>query len=95
MAKKHVIVNLLEEGSGDYGYGCWTTGYGVEVFVDGKCIHRQEPWASCLNHSSVDFTLLALVLRNIKIKERYPVNADHIDFGDLSEYPESFLDQFT
>lgn len=96
MAKKLVVINFLEEDS-DCGceYGCWTTGYGVEVLVDGKCIHHQEAWAGCTNTSDVDFTLLAAVLKNIKTKEGFPVNVDHIDFGDLSDYPESFLDLFT
>ena len=42
MAKKHVVVNFLEQDSGAREYGCWNTGYGVEVMVDGKCVHRQE-----------------------------------------------------
>lgn len=95
MAKKRVVVNFLEEDSGDCEYGCWNTGYGVEVMVDGKCVHRQEAWATCCDNSSVDFTLLAAVLQNIRTEEGYRVNADHIDFGDLSDYPESFLDLFT
>ncbi|QFR57295.1 hypothetical protein AmPhEK80_0025 [Klebsiella phage AmPh_EK80] len=95
MAKKRVVVNFLEQDSGDCEYGCWNTGYGVEVMVDGKCVHRQEAWASCTNNSSVDFDVLAHVLQGIKTKEGYPVNADHIDFGDPSDYPEEFLDLFT
>ena len=50
-----VEIILQEEDSGDCEYGCWNTGYGVLIRVDGKKRYEQPAWATCCNNSSIDW----------------------------------------
>lgn len=55
---------LLEEDNGDCKYGCWNTGYGVEVRVDGEKCYEQEAWASCCDNSTIDWELVYVFVTN-------------------------------
>lgn len=87
MSKLRVFITA--EDSGDCEYGCWNTGYGVEVTKDGELIYEQGAWASCLDCSSVDWQALFEVIREEQNKGDVT-----LDLGKdpEEEYPQWFLE---
>ena len=52
---KHKIdIVYTEVDSGDCELGCWNTGEGVIVKVDGNVVYEVEVWAGCCDNSIVD-----------------------------------------
>lgn len=75
-----------EVDSGDCEYGCWTTGYGVQVRKDGNVIYEQDAWASCFDNSVVDWDELLDFLRtDLKLKSFRGIAFVGIDPEDIPE----------
>lgn len=97
MMCKYLRIAFTEVDSGDCEYGCWNTGYGVQVYrqsgpgydIDCELIYEQEAWAGCCDSSSVDYEALAEFLKEYTNNDSSYI----LDLGDTSDYPESFLDE--
>ena len=52
--KHKIAIVYTEVDSGDCELGCWNTGEGVIVEVDGNVVYEVEAWAGCCDNSIVD-----------------------------------------
>lgn len=97
MMVKYLRIAFTEADSGDCEYGCWTTGYGVQVYlqstpeydVEGTVIYEQEAWAGCCDCSSVDYDELQRFIKEYTENDSSFI----LDLGDTSDYPTSFLNE--
>ena len=47
-----------ECGSGDCELGCYNTGYGGYIVIDGVKVFEKEAWATCCDNSEMSYTEL-------------------------------------
>lgn len=97
MMVKYLRVGITEVDNGDCEYGCWNTGYGVQVHLQQvpgdtkteELLYEQQACASCCDRSEIDYDAL------LEFISRYTENDNSyvLDLGDTSDYPESFLEE--
>lgn len=107
MMVKYLRIAFTEADSGDCEYGCWTTGYGVQVYlqstpeydVEGTVIYEYGVEGTVIYEqeawaSCLDSSSVDYDALLKFIKEYTENDSSYIlDLGDTSDYPESFLDE--
>ena len=81
---KHKIdIVYTEVDSGDCELGCWNTGEGVIVKVDGNTVYEVEAWAGCCDNSNVDKEdILQNLLKHFNIDSEVSVQSESIQVED-------------
>ena len=88
---KHKIdIVYTEVDSGDCELGCWNTGEGVVVKVDGDTVYEVEAWAGCCDNSTVDKEdMLQNLLKYFNIDSEVSISVE----GDVYEDYEDDVDE--
>lgn len=75
---KHKIdIVYTEVDSGDCELGCWNTGEGVIVKVDGNVVYEVEAWAGCCSNSIVDKEdVLQSLLKHFNVDSEVSVSVE-------------------
>ena len=74
-----------ECGSGDCELGCYNTGYGGYIIIDGVKVFEKEAWAGCCDNSEMNYTeLLQELMNHLKIDATITLSDESV--GD--EYEE-------
>lgn len=57
-----------ECGSGDCELGCYNTGYGGYIMIDGVKVFEEEAWATCCDNSEMSYSeLLQELMKHLNI----------------------------
>ena len=85
---KHKIdIVYMEVDSGKCELGCWNTGEGVIVKVDGNVVYEVEAWAGCCDNSTVDKgDMLQSLLKHFNIDSEVNISDEEDECGDYEEY---------
>ena len=85
---KHKIdIVYMEVDSGNCELGCWNTGEGVIVKVDGNVVYDVEAWAGCCDNSTVDKgDMLQSLLKHFNIDSEVNISDEEDECGDYEEY---------
>lgn len=85
---KHKIdIVYMEVDSGDCELGCWNTGEGVIVKVDGNVVYEVEAWAGCCDNSTVNKgDMLQSLLKHFNIDSEVNISNEEDGYGDYEEY---------
>ena len=76
-----------ECGSGDCELGCYNTGYGGYIVIDGVKVFNKEAWADCFDNSEMSYTELLQELMNHLNIDATITLSDECEYGD-DEYDE-------
>ena len=84
---KHKIdIVYTEVDSGDCELGCWNTGEGVIVKVDGSVVYEVEAWAGCCDNSTVNKEdMLQNLLKYFKIDSEVSINVEDVEYEDYED----------
>lgn len=84
---KHKIdIVYTEVDSGDCELGCWNTGEGVIIKVDGSVVYEVEAWAGCCDNSIVDKEdVLKAILKHFNIDSEVSISVEDDEYGDYEE----------
>ena len=87
---KHKIdIVYTEVDSGDCELGCWNTGEGVIVKVDGNTVYEVEAWAGCCDNSTVDKeAMLQSLLKHFNIDSEVSISVGDNDYEYYEDYEE-------
>ena len=84
---KHKIdIVYTEVDSGDCELGCWNTGEGVIVKVDGNTVYEVEAWAGCCDNSIVNKEdMLQSILKHFNIDSEVSISVEDDEYEDYEE----------
>ena len=84
---KHKIdIVYTEVGSGDCELGCWNTGEGVIVKVDGSVVYEVVAWAGCCDNSTVNKEdMLQNLLKHFKIDSEVSISVADDEYEDYED----------
>ena len=84
---KHKIdIVYTEVDSGDCELGCWNTGEGVIVKVDGSVVYEVEAWAGCCDNSTVNKEdMLQNLLKYFKIDSEVSISVEDDVYEDYED----------
>lgn len=73
--------------SGDCELGCYNTGYGGYIMIDGVKVFEKEAWAGCCDNSEISYTeLLQELMKHLNIEATITLSDEYVD--DEYEYYE-------
>lgn len=84
---KHKIdIVYTEVDSGDCELGCWNTGEGVIVKVDGNAVYEVGAWAGCCDNSTVNKEdMLQNLLKYFKIDSEVSISVEDGEYEDYED----------
>ena len=69
-----------ECGSGDCELGCYNTGYGGYIMIDGVKVFEKGAWAGCCDNSTMSYTeLLQELMNHLKIDATITLSDEYVD----------------
>lgn len=69
-----------ECGSGDCELGCYNTGYGGYIMIDGVKVFEEEAWATCCSNSKMSYTeLMQELMKHLKIDATITLYDEYVD----------------
>lgn len=69
-----------ECGSGDCELGCYNTGYGGYIMIDGVKVFEKEAWAGCCDNSEMSYTeLLQELVKHLSIDATITLSDEYVD----------------
>lgn len=75
-----------ECSSGDCELGCFNTGYGGYIMIDGVKVFEKEAWAGCCDNSTMSYTeLLQELMKHLNIDTTISLSDEYVD-DDYDEY---------
>ena len=84
--KHKVDIVYTEVDSGDCELGCWNTGEGVIVKVDGSVVYEVEAWAGCCDNSTVNKEdMLQNLLKYFKIDCEVSISVEDDVYEDYED----------
>ena len=84
---KHKIdIVYMEVDSGNCELGCWNTGEGVIVKVDGNVVYDVEAWVGCDNSTVDKGDMLQSLLKHFNIDSEVNISDEEDECGDYEEY---------
>lgn len=84
--KHNIDIVYTEVDSGDCELGCWNTGEGVIVKVDGNIVYEVEAWAGCCDNSTVDKEdMLQSLLKHFNIDSEVSISVEDNEYEDYEE----------
>ena len=83
-----IDVVRTECGSGDCELGCYNTGYGGYIVIDGVKVFEKAAWAGCCDNSQMSYTeLLQQLMNHLKIDATITLSDECEDdeYGDYED----------
>lgn len=77
-----------ECGSGDCELGCYNTGYGGYIMIDGVKVFEKGAWAGCCDNSEMSYTeLLQELMKHLNIDAKITFSDEYVDdeYGDYED----------